>query len=339
MPLAALLLLLPFCALAQDVSDLEPKAARGDAKAQYELGALYLRGKAVEQNDHRAFEWFSKSAELGYAPAQDRLGGMYLTGLAVSKDEALAKRWLLKAAKQGYARAQRNLGRLLEPSDEARAWYEKAAAQGDAESQFRLGDHEKAAEGGHAEAQFVLAERLHGEGSVLPALAWLRKAAGSGYGPAQARLAELSQDPAEAWTWWLTAAETGDAGARYRVGEAYRLGLLGQAQDDDRARLWHERAAEQGQARSAYALAQMGGEEAGGWLKKAAFQGLAEAQRGLGQSLLEGDRVQACSWLGLAAEQGDAEAKKAFDELKGSLTGEELMRVLSLMKRDRSVPK
>ena len=82
----------------------------------------------------------------------------------------------------------------------------------------------------------------------------------------------------------------------------------------------------------------MGGEEAGGWLKKAAFQGLAEAQRGLGQSLWKATGA-ACSWLGLAAEQGDAEAKKAFDELKGSLTGEELMRVLSLMKRDRSVPK
>ena len=245
MPLAALLLLLPFCAWAQDVSDLEPKAARGDAKAQYELGALYLRGKAVEQNDHRAFEWFSKSAELGYAPAQDRLGGMYLTGLAVSKDEALAKRWLLKAAKQGYARAQRNLGRLLEPSDEARAWYEKAAAQGDAESQFRLGDHEKAAEGGHAEAQFVL-ERLHGEGSVLPALAWLRKAAA----PAMARPKPgwpSFPDPAEV-DLWLTAAETetpapGTASAR-PIARA-----LGQAQDDDRARLWHERAAEQGQAR------------------------------------------------------------------------------------------
>lgn len=50
-----------------------PMANRGDAKAQFDMGRLYLSGNGVEQSYGTAVVWLRQSATQGYAPAQDYL--------------------------------------------------------------------------------------------------------------------------------------------------------------------------------------------------------------------------------------------------------------------------
>jgi len=51
-------------------------AERGDAQAQYELGATYLQRHALLESDAEAVKWFKKSAEQGYEKAQSALKQM-----------------------------------------------------------------------------------------------------------------------------------------------------------------------------------------------------------------------------------------------------------------------
>ncbi|MCP4000199.1 MAG: sel1 repeat family protein, partial [Gammaproteobacteria bacterium] len=46
----------------------------GNAKAQYNLGVLYLEGRGVEQNIEQARAWFLKAAEKDQLEAQHNLG-------------------------------------------------------------------------------------------------------------------------------------------------------------------------------------------------------------------------------------------------------------------------
>lgn len=62
---------------------LKPMAANGDAKAQYNLGVLYLKGKGVPQNDKEAAILFRRAADKGNTDAQCNLGALYLSGKGV----------------------------------------------------------------------------------------------------------------------------------------------------------------------------------------------------------------------------------------------------------------
>jgi CHAT domain-containing protein/TPR repeat protein len=55
------------------------KAERGDAEAQYNLGAMYFYGKGVSQNDVEAAKWFRKAAEQGHAGAYGNFGWILIT--------------------------------------------------------------------------------------------------------------------------------------------------------------------------------------------------------------------------------------------------------------------
>ncbi len=52
-------------------------AEQGDARAQYNLGLMYVNGRGVPQDYEKAIDWFTKSAEQGFAGAQNNLGVMY----------------------------------------------------------------------------------------------------------------------------------------------------------------------------------------------------------------------------------------------------------------------
>ena len=55
-------------------------AEQGIAKAQYNLGVIYERGRGVQQSQKVAFEWYEKAAEQSFANAQYNLGVMYTNG-------------------------------------------------------------------------------------------------------------------------------------------------------------------------------------------------------------------------------------------------------------------
>jgi TPR repeat protein len=118
------------------LQQLRALADKGDAEAQFNLGAMYRNGEGVTRDYAAAVAWFRKAADQGLASAQYRLGLMYGMGLGVPPDSAQALAWYRKAAEQGYAAAQVNLGVIYgmglgvrEDFVTAYMWFNLAAAQ------------------------------------------------------------------------------------------------------------------------------------------------------------------------------------------------------------------
>ncbi len=107
-------------------------AMKGDVKAEYNLGLLYM-GEYLGQPDvDKAFEWFESAADKGFSYAQSMMGSIYLE----RKDMAKAEEYFRYAAEQGEPTAQYNLGALglsnqiKMDEHEAIEWLTKAAANG-----------------------------------------------------------------------------------------------------------------------------------------------------------------------------------------------------------------
>ena len=145
------------------------------------------------------------------------------------------------------------------------------------------------------------------EGRDLAGVADLRKDANLGYGPAQFYLAKLY--------------ETGDAGLTKDVASA---------------RLWTQRAADNGERKAMHNLGLYYFEGTGGaknltvaaqWFRKAADLGLVDSQYNLAR-LYEGgfgvtqSQSEAYKWYLIAARSGDAESRAAADRLKPLLSAE-----------------
>lgn len=125
---------------------LREAAANGDARAQFEVAAIYTEGRAVTQDYAAAAMWYERSSAQGFAPAQYRLGNLYEHGQGVEQDLEQARLWYQRAAEAGNRMAMHNLaalyagGALGEQKFPAAAeWFERAANQGMTDSQFNLG--------------------------------------------------------------------------------------------------------------------------------------------------------------------------------------------------------
>lgn len=112
-------------------------ADRGDARAQYYLGRIYLMGEGVATDYRKAATFFHKAAGQGHRAAQSYLGTLHHLGAGVAKDRAQAVRWYRRAAGQGDRIAQYQLGALHAAGDgvprdhvEAYMWFALAAAAG-----------------------------------------------------------------------------------------------------------------------------------------------------------------------------------------------------------------
>lgn len=126
----------------------------------------------------------------------------------------------------------------------------------------------------------------------------------------------------------LPLAEAQDPAAQYLVGGLYLMGQ-GVPQDPDEARKWMIRAAHNGHAEAAMALAQMAAKGFGSkpdtqqslfWYRKAAEQGVDRAQYVLGGAMAAGkgmsrDAKGALQWLERSAKQGNADAQLALAQL------------------------
>lgn len=92
-----------------------PAAEQGDALAQYNLGALYAKGRGVNKDVNEAAKWFRRAAEQGNALAEYYLGGLYARGEGVAHDTTQAAHWYHLAAAHGIAQAQVALSKLPSP--------------------------------------------------------------------------------------------------------------------------------------------------------------------------------------------------------------------------------
>ena len=64
--------------LTQTIKTIKSLAEEGNAKAQCDLGCLYLEGEVIEQNLQLGVELLKKSAEQGFAQAQEYYCRYYL---------------------------------------------------------------------------------------------------------------------------------------------------------------------------------------------------------------------------------------------------------------------
>ncbi|QDZ13083.1 SEL1-like repeat protein [Devosia ginsengisoli] len=126
--------------------ELRQAAADGDARAQFEIGAIYTEGRAVTQNYPEAAKWYERSAAQGFVPAQYRIGNLYEAGQGVDKDFEVAKLWYQRGAEAGNRMAMHNLAALYaggqlgdQEFESAAEWFAQAAARGMTDSQFNLG--------------------------------------------------------------------------------------------------------------------------------------------------------------------------------------------------------
>ena len=124
---------------------LKPLAEKGDARAQADIGAMYLTGKGTAANPKDAVKWLRLAADHGNASAQFNLGTMYLEGRFVMRDYREAMKWNLLAADHGLAAAQVNIASMYydgvgvaQDYKEAARWLRLAAEQGDADAQLNL---------------------------------------------------------------------------------------------------------------------------------------------------------------------------------------------------------
>ena len=130
---------------AAEVNRLLPAAEQGDAEAQYLLGMIYHRGKAVLRDYRETAKWHRKAAQQGHAEAQAVLAALHYNGRGVAQDGREALQWSRKAAEMGHAAAQYNLGDFYlngnvvdADAQEAYVWFSLSAAQGDADAQETL---------------------------------------------------------------------------------------------------------------------------------------------------------------------------------------------------------
>ena len=322
---------------------LRPKAEKGDAKAQFDLGFLYLFGdfdSNLDANHDEGMLWIRKAADQGEAQAEDLIGCLHYQGRILSADKVEAVRWFRKAVAQGNAYAQTNLGYCYlrgegVPKDpvEAVRLFRLAAKQGELNAQRQLG-------------------RILEVGGGVPkdcaeAANWffnlaLIKEQDDRYHPdadhPDRQRFSLSNEAPPASS-WLKAAEGGDARAQYELGRCHENGD-GVAADREEALKWYRRSAQRGYAPAQFILGYLHDgrhhlkydhEQVVTWYGKAADQGYAKAQYNLGYyyghgqdesgRLVSGgptvwskigvpkNPVEALKWYRMAAENGHAQAQ------------------------------
>ena len=89
-----------------------PLAEAGDARSQYQLGLMQLKGEGAEADAAKALKWFRLAADQGYTPSLVNLAELYYTGQGAVHDHDEAANLYKQAARQSNAEAQYALGSL-----------------------------------------------------------------------------------------------------------------------------------------------------------------------------------------------------------------------------------
>lgn len=94
-----------------------PYAEENLAFAQTIVGKVYYRGKLNERNYEKAFDWFSKSADLGDSLGLYYLAVMYENGFGTNVDKQKAWDLYLASADQKFSPAYRKIAQLIEEGE------------------------------------------------------------------------------------------------------------------------------------------------------------------------------------------------------------------------------
>lgn len=128
------------------LENLKKAALSGDKEAQFNVGAMYYKGRGVEVDKVKAFEWCHKAAVQGHPEAQFNVAAMYDEGDGIEVNKAKALEWFQKAADQGDAAAQFCVAKIYNNGEGvevdknlASTWLHKSAMQGYAMAEYNLG--------------------------------------------------------------------------------------------------------------------------------------------------------------------------------------------------------
>ena len=128
------------------LQNFQKAAERGDVKADFQLGVMYLYGRGVKEDSSTAASYFKKAADKGNAGASLVLGRMYIKGNGVPKDVTGAVKIYEHAAKDdpaffGYVLGKMYLDGGYVPQDEDKAmqWLQKSGDEGSAAALYLLG--------------------------------------------------------------------------------------------------------------------------------------------------------------------------------------------------------
>ena len=276
------------------------RAANGDLVAINNLGALYLKGRGVEQDYTQARVWFEQAAEAKLPAAMFNLAMIYLRGYGVEISIERANELLNESAHYGDRDAQFFLGLhyyhgtgLPRNLDAAKSWFRRAAEQNVAAAMYNLG------------ILYLDPDPTVGDENL--AMTWLEKAASAGYPGVELIIAQVNlshhEDPervALGAQQYIKLAESNNIDAQIQLGMMFTLGE-GVTQNFDEGRFW---------------------------LERAATQGAAQAQLNLGNIYADGvgviqNRGKALAWYTIAAENGDAVAAGNVESLTAELSDSE----------------
>ncbi len=229
-------------------------AEKGNAEAQYILGAMYYNGFLVKKSYENAVKFLENSAGQEFAEAMYFLSFMYFKGEGVEKNLDESFDWLLKATKKGHAESQCRLGCWYFENEEIEIntrirksiyWLRLASTTSD-----------------NVDAPYYLGLLLWLMGEYKKAFFWLMDSARGGNLNAQFVVAEIyrsipsniksTDDYNQAFQWYKKAAEQGSACAQLKVGR-----LHAQDGDHDDAAIWYKKAAKQGNIEAQVSLAEL----------------------------------------------------------------------------------
>lgn len=94
-------------------------ADKGDATAQFNLGAMHHNGQGTAKDFPEAMKWYRLAAAQGHAGAQSSLGYMYYGGQGVAQDNVRAHMWFSLAAAKGSGIAKKlrdKIAALMSPA-------------------------------------------------------------------------------------------------------------------------------------------------------------------------------------------------------------------------------
>ncbi len=245
-------------------------SGQGHVLAQFALAEWYLGSDSGEPAIDEALVWLKKAAEQGYRKAQFELARIYERGGYHGQDAREALRWYREAENLGEIRARIKIGRLLKANasnpaefEEAREWFIKAEKAGENLAKFFIGEMYFLGEGVTEDPGlgFAWVKRMI---SLEPSLfGVIQEFAEKGSLFAQINLAKFFssdetgfKDLDQAFNWYLTAALQENALAAREVGLLYLDGV-GVQRDIDEAKVWLERASDDGDVQAKAALVKL----------------------------------------------------------------------------------
>ena len=170
-------------------------ARRGSSEAFMTLGELYREGKYVEADTEAAIKSYEMAASLERADAYEILGDMFTSGNGIERDFIRALDYYENAARLGSVKGEIRAGEIIK---ERNSLYERAEASTSKDEKFRL--FAIASAMGHLKATTSLAECYeYGIGT--------------------------DKSSVDAYNWYFTAGERGEAGALVPLGRCYADGF------------------------------------------------------------------------------------------------------------------